>query len=282
MRRRRWGSRWRSPWKTQTGAQWNNHWKSRNPGKKGKRRNAVFLVLVIMFVLTVQTFLFVEKNLREPLMSIAQIRIKQVATDAINKAMTEKISQGTNFERLIDWKMDNNGKITGFMLNYLEHSRIASEAVGIVDAKLKEIQEIPESIPIGQAFDSAILSSFGPEVPIRFVPEGAVKVDLNTRQRDAGINMLLVEVYIRIIAEVMIIIPFDTKPEVVSTEVPISYLLVKGDVPMYYFDNKGKPLGDFSESGTLPPTISLPDNVTSKPEEQQVEPTMGPALTITK
>lgn len=105
-------------------------------------------------------------------------------------------------------------------------------------------------------------------VPIRLVPAGAVKVDLNTRQKDAGINMLLVEVYIRIIAEVTIIIPFDTDSEIVETEVPISYLLVVGDVPMYYFDNKGKPLDDSGE-GVLPPTISLPDPDANRAENER-------------
>ena len=60
--------------------------------------------------------------------------------------------------------------------------------------------------------------------------------------------MILVEVYIRITAEMAIIIPFDTKPETVVTEIPISYLLVVGDVPMYYYDNKGNPSGSIGRS----------------------------------
>jgi len=67
--------------------------------------------------------------------------------------------------------------------------------------------------------------------------------------------MILVEVYIRIIAEVTIIIPFDTEPEIVETDIPISYLLVVGDVPMYYYDNTGKPVG---ESAAEAPNISVP------------------------
>src|SRR5690606_4157970 len=95
----------------------------------------------------------------------------------------------------------------------------------VVQGTLDELTRIPEHIPLGQAFDSAIVASFGPDVPIRFVPEGAAIVELRTREHNAGINMLLVEVYMRITVEVTIIIPFDTEPEIVQTEVPISYLL---------------------------------------------------------
>ncbi len=210
--------------------------------------------MLIVLIIT-QSFLFVERNLRDPLMNVATIRVKQKATEAINRAITERIAQGTNLDKLIDWRLDNNGKVSGFMLNYAEHMKIAGDTVTIVQNSLQQMQDIPEHIPIGMALDSAIVASYGPSVPVRFVPAGAVKVDLNTRKTDAGINMLLVEVYIRIIAEVTIIIPFDTKPEVVETEIPISYLLVVGDVPMYYFDGKGNQVGAVE---AVPPAVTLP------------------------
>jgi sporulation protein YunB len=231
-----------------------SRWRS-GPNRSRGKKKIVLVVFLLFSFFSMQTFIFVEKNLRPPLMNVAKIRVKQKATEAINTAINEKIAQGTNFDKLIDWKLDNSGKVTGFMLNYAEHMKIAGDTVKIVQTTLQNMKNIPEHIPLGQAMDSAIIASFGPDIPIRFVPAGAVKVDLNTRQKDAGINMLLVEVYIRIIAEVTIIIPFDTEPEIVSTEIPISYLLVVGDVPMYYFDGKGNPVGD---SDPLPPNISIP------------------------
>jgi len=145
--------------------------------------------------------------------------------------------------------------VSGFMLNYAEHMRITSQTIGTVQQTLDSVGNIPERIPIGQALGSTFISSYGPRVPVHFEPIGTVKVDLNTRQQDAGINMILVEVYIRIEAEVSIIIPFDTKPEKVITEIPVSYLLVVGDVPMYYYDNKGQPVG---QSASQAPSIAIP------------------------
>ncbi|HEY0828836.1 MAG TPA: sporulation protein YunB [Bacilli bacterium] len=238
-------------------------WKSqiRIPG--WKKISILLLVIVTSFAML--TFIFIEKNLQTPLMNVAKIRLKQIATRAINKAITESMAQAEDVDKLIDWKTDKEGKVAGFMLNYAEHMKITSETVQVAQGILDQLQKIPEHIPLGMALNSAILASFGPDIPVRFVPAGAVKVDLSTRQKDAGINMILVEVYIRIIAEVTIIIPFDTEPEIVETELPISYLLVVGDVPMYYFDNKGKPLGD---SAALPPNISLP-NFNSAPDQPE-------------
>jgi sporulation protein YunB len=229
-------------------------WKGAGPARV-RRRTIALIVLILSLVVMVQTFVLLERNLREPLMNIAVMRVKQKATEAINLAISERMATKAGVDRLIEWQRDSRGNINGFMLNYAEHMRIAGETVQIVQEALREMERMPENIPLGRALDSAILSSFGPDVPIRFEPVGAVKVELGTRRQEAGINMLLVEVYIRVTAEVMIIVPFDTKPEKVETEIPISYVLVVGDVPMYYFDAKGNPAGN---AGPLPPNVSLP------------------------
>jgi sporulation protein YunB len=226
------------------------------------RKKIFFIVLVFMTFLTLQTFVFIEANLREPLMNIAKVRVKQMATQAINTAITQRIAQETEVRNLIEWTTDRSGKPTSLVLNHAEHMQIASNTVQVVQNTLDNLQKFPEYIPLGQALNSAILASFGPDIPVRFVPAGATQVSMNIRQKDAGINMVLVEVYIDISVEVSIIIPFGTDREVVTTEVPITYVLVAGDVPMYYFDNKGQPLGGTDNwGGVAPPNISLPSPV---------------------
>jgi sporulation protein YunB len=232
-------------------------WRSSRLRRTGKisRGKLWLFALLIVFLFFFQSFVFVERNLQGPLMALAKIRVKQVATQAINEAISEQAAVQTDAQKLIDWKTNVGGKISGFMLNYAEHMKITSETADKVQSILNETGELPQHIPLGQALGSSIIASFGPRIPFKFEPAGAVKVDLETKQQDAGINMILVEVYMHIVAEVSIIIPFDTQPELVETEIPISYLLVVGDVPMYYYDNKGNPVGD-SASGA--PTLSFP------------------------
>lgn len=232
-------------------------WKSRPTGKTSRKKRWLIAVLVaVLFV--VQSLIFIERNMKAPLITLGKVRIRQLATESINSAITNRISQDTDFSKLIDWKTDKNGKTTGFMLNYAEHMRITSETTKSVQALLDNMKEFPEHIPLGQAMGSALLASFGPNIPVKFTPAGSVKVDLNTRYQNAGINMILVEVFIRISVEVNVIIPFDSEPEIVETELPVSYSLVVGDVPTYYFDNKGNPVGGGSGNGALPPSLSLP------------------------
>lgn len=227
---------------------------SRAPRKGRRRRIFLFLVFITM-LFALQSFIFIEKNVKPPLMKLAKVRVKQIATQSINSAITDHLSRGTNYEKLIEWQRDSNGGVSSFVLNYAEHMRITSETVNTVQDRLLELRSMPEHIPVGQAMGSALLASFGPDIPVKLTPVGSAQVTLNTRVQNAGINMILVEVYIKVIAEVSVIIPFESEPEVVETEIPVTYVLVVGGTPMYYMDNGGNPVGN---SAPLPPSVSLP------------------------
>lgn len=199
-------------------------------------------------------YAYAENNVKTPLVHLATIRLKQIATQTINAAVTEQIAREPKLDKVIDWRTDGNGKTAGFTLNPTEQIRLTSETIKTVEKQLAALRERSEHIPLGQALGSPILASFGPNIPIRIVPEGAAKVDLNTRVQNAGINMILVEVFVRIQLQVAVVVPFDSEIETVETELPVFSSLVVGDVPAYYFDAKGNAVGP----NAPPPGIALP------------------------
>lgn len=237
--------------------------------KPRSRRRFWLITSLILLLVVFQSIRYVEQHLKPPIVHLAQIRVKQIATESINKAITSQVASGGNAEELIDWKTDKSGKISGFMLNYAEHMRITSQAASVIQSTLQQLHNQRERIPLGQALGSPLIASFGPDIPIKIEPQGAVKVELNTRQKNAGINMILVEVYIHIVTEVAVIVPFDMQPQVVDTEIPVSYLMVVGDVPMYYYDNQGQPVGNNSSNA---PGIAIPaPPISGEKEEGSVQ-----------
>jgi sporulation protein YunB len=237
------------------GMRFRRGWHSRKRRSRVSRRK-LWLIISAVFILFIFQFIgYVERNMKEPIKHLANIRVKQIATKSISDAIMAQVANQADIADLIDWKEDSSGKINGFMLNYSAHMRITSDTIKTVRKTLEDVSKLSEHIPLGQALGSPLIASFGPNIPIKIEPQGDVKVDLNTRRQDAGINMILVEVYLRVKTELAVVVPFDMGAEAVETEIPISYLLVVGDVPMYYYDNKGNPVGN---NGSNAPTISLP------------------------
>lgn len=270
FRRKRWRSRRRGRWSGSGGS---------ISGRKKARftlsRRKIWLIVVILFIaMLFQGFAYVDRNMKEPLVQLAKVRVKQIATESLNQAITEQVASGLEYGDLIDWKTDSAGKITGFMLNYKTHMEITSETVQTVRDTLEQVSKLHETIPLGQALGSPLLASFGPRIPIRIEPQSDVKVDLDTKKQDAGINSILVEVYLHIRTEVSIVVPFNMGPQAVETDIPVSYLMVVGDVPMYYYDNKGNPIGD---NGASAPNIALPSQPQTSGSSAAGNPNSGSA-----
>jgi len=236
-----------------------------------KRSHLWLIVALLMTILFVQGTIFLDRELRQPLMFLAKVKVNQVATEAINAAIRSEFARSVESDKMILWRTDAAGKITGFEIDYKQQMAITAKTIGIVERSLKEREDVPERIPIGHALNSPFISSIGPSVSVTFHPASAVKVDVETEQKEAGINMLLVEVFVRIRTEIAVVVPFDKDPETVETKIPLSYALVVGDVPTYYYDGSGHPVGNGAAQA---PAIALP----SQPEPAvPVTPSSSPA-----
>jgi sporulation protein YunB len=226
----------------------------------------ILISFLIVTLLGVWFLIYMERNLKEPLMNVARIRVLQVATEAINKSITNQVANSDNLKNLLTTKEKDNGEISAFLLDNVEQLRIQAETIDTVQGVFEELGELPEKIPLGQALGSAIISSFGPRVPVKFKPMGAAKVEFDSRMTETGINNVQIEWFLRVQTEVSIIIPFDTEPQLVQTEIPIAYVVTVGDVPTYYYDS------DRAGDGNAPqaPAISIPSGSLTS------EPTLGP------
>jgi len=230
-----------------------------------KKRRLIFFSLLISFFLFFQTFLYIEKNLEPILVSIAQARVKQIATNAVNDAISKKIAQNTNFKDLIEFDYDNNGIIRAATFNYSEYARIVGEATARVELTLNELEKLKERIKLGAAFESELLADIGPEIPISIVPIGSVEVMPRLYFQDAGINGVIMIVLMDIKAEVQVVIPFVTEPTVIKTSIPIAQSTIFGEVPQFYYDGKGTYYGTNPSSSPNVPPIQIVPNMSGTP-----------------
>lgn len=212
----------------------------------------MFISLAIFLAISIQTFLYIERKLEPAMLNIANTKVEQLAAGAINEAVRKRVAEGTDFKELVYFKQDGEGKIKAVLFNYNEQTRIVAEATTRVSNILKELESVPLVIPIGQALDSNILAMIGPDVPVTMVPMGSVQVNLIPEIREAGINMVHINVHMDIQAKVRVVIPFTTNPTVVKTQIPITQGLFMGEVPDYYFKGEGS-----DHSPTLLPPIQM-------------------------
>ncbi len=216
-------------------------WKDRTKAVgsiKITRRITVQLVIttLIFFLmgLALALFIIIDQRLKPTMLQIAEARALQIATQAANRAVNEKIAQSIRYEDLVHIIQDNTGRPVFVQHNTGEINRLLSEVALEVQNALILTDRIPIKVPLGQIFGSQLLSSWGPEIPVNMRPMGTVETDVLDRVESVGINVSRYRTYAALSVRVRVVVPLMSGDVKVSTQVVMTDFLVVGEVPQFY------------------------------------------------
>src|SRR5699024_6631598 len=91
-------------------------------------------------------------------------------------------------------------------------------------------------IPIGQATGNTILANLGPRVPVNMELIGSVHTDVVRESRPLGINGTFYSIYLLVVVDVQIIIPFSTDISTVQSNIDIDSEVIIGEFTDFYSD----------------------------------------------
>lgn len=204
--------------------------------------------LVFSIWLFYESMVLLDRSLRPPFLAMATGMARQMATQAISDALTKRIAEDSEYAKLVILDKDRSGRVTSAHFNFAEVARIESLTTLRVQYVLTRLEGRTIYVPAFQAMGSAILASIGPSIPIRIVPLGSAQSEVQPVVQTAGINQTVHILYLHIMAQVSVVVPFVTQPVRVDTRIPIAYVIFVGSVPQT----------TITGSGSLPPIVANP------------------------
>ncbi|MGI6036363.1 MAG: sporulation protein YunB [Limnochordia bacterium] len=192
-------------------------------------------VFSVVFV-GIVAFWFVEIRLRPTLVSWAKARAEQIATVAIQSAVSESLAKTIRTEDLVFWKQDIQGALVAAQYDMAEINRVVAQATLRVYDVLKTIGDERIPMPLGQVFGSSLLAAWGPTLYIKLIPVGTVKTNPYASFKSGGINQVWHRIYLDIKAQVRIVVPTLVEDTVIETQVPIAEEILMGRVPEVYLN----------------------------------------------
>ena len=190
-----------------------------------------FIVLCLFLFFLIEGVLLLERRLRPAILSFAEVKADMLATDAVNRAIMEKVARGIFYQDLIAIRQDEEGRIIMAQLNTMEINRLMAETTMATQEALSEISVKEMRIPLGEILNNYLLATYGPRIPMRLIPVGRVNTMLDDSFTAAGINQVRHRIYLDVVSEVRIIIPFTAIEVEVHTTVPLADTIYPGEVP---------------------------------------------------
>lgn len=198
---------------------------------KGKK---IILCLVLVIIFFIYIFIFVNNNIKPTLLAVSEIRVKSVATQAINDSISSKLIDGIDYTDLIFVKYDNSGRVVLMQANTILMNNMASAVASEVQNQMKQIAQSDIKIPLNNAFDVQIITL--PSIKLKMIPQGAVSVDFATEFQESGINQTRHRIYLIVEAEIKIIVPLVSENIKITSNIPIAETIIVGEVPYQYIN----------------------------------------------
>ena len=198
---------------------------------KKTRRFGFFLI-----PLAVLTGLFIlfTRNLSPILISMAEARARQLAVEAMNRAIAEVMDSSVTYTDLMRVSHDSSGRVSMLEANATLMNEIASAAALTAQSKLDTLADEGVGLPLFAVLGIDLFSGAGPIIRVSITPVGAVSTRFVTSFESAGINQTRHEISLEASVVMRIVIPAGADSVSVSTYVPIAESIIVGSVPDSY------------------------------------------------
>ena len=179
-------------------------------------------------------------HLTPVLTSLATARVSNTVNGIVTAAVNETIySGGVDYDQLISFEKDNEGKITAVKSNMAEFNRLQSAIIDEVLEKLSEVTTKELSVPVGTLLGSPFLAGRGPLIRVRMQSVGSSSAHFENAFTSAGINQTKHQIYLVVDVYVSILLPGFSTTTKFSNTYSVAETVIVGSVPdnYTYFSN---------------------------------------------
>lgn len=199
--------------------------------KKHKKRIAIWTTIIFVFIL----FSFIFKNgINTVIADTVELKSKALATKAMNSAIADVVINSIVYEDLVNIITDEFGNITMIQANALEINNLSKDLAQTTEIKIEEYGKMGVSIPLGTMTGIPLFVGRGPKIKLKVNPIGAVNCTFLSQFESAGINQTNHKIYLKISADVGVVLPLLSKKYNTTRQVLISESIIVGEVPEVY------------------------------------------------
>lgn len=202
--------------------------------KKCKRSGWVILLAVL--VIAAVCLWYLERNLTEVVLSLADARARSLAVQSLNEAAEETVQSGVGYDQLMSVTTGADGSVRLIQANTAEMNKLAARASIIAQQRLESLEGQSVSVPLGSALGLTIFAGSGPRIRVQILPVGSVTTRFDTEFQTAGINQTRHKVLLTLSATIQLVIPTGASVVEASTQVAVAESIIVGQVPDSFVD----------------------------------------------
>lgn len=191
-------------------------------------------VLIFLIVLLFVLFFIINKTITPLFLNLAEVEVYNIINKAINQAVREE-AEKVDYQDMIRYVYNEQGDVIMMQPDTRYINEFTTQVSLAVQRQLEELSRETVSIPLTRVLGIDILGGYGPDLKIRILPAGySLPPKLEDSFSSAGINQTRHKIYLILSAKVKLIIPFCSKTIDVTADIPVTEVVIVGQVPQVY------------------------------------------------
>lgn len=195
-----------------------------------------WMVLLAVLAIVAACLWYLERNLTEVVLSLADARARSLAVQSLNEAAEETVQTGVGYDQLMNVTTGTDGSVRLIQANTAEMNKLAARASIIAQQRLESLEGQSVSVPLGSALGLTIFAGSGPRIRVQILPVGSVTTRFDTEFQTAGINQTRHKVLLTLSATIQLVIPTGASVVEASTQVAVAESIIVGQVPDSFVD----------------------------------------------
>ncbi|MFT8319130.1 MAG: sporulation protein YunB [Sporolactobacillus sp.] len=237
-------------------------------------RRVFFLTLILFIVFTSFGIWMVNEQMKPAVLAIALTQAEQLGNYAVNYGIGEDVLTNLpkkddpneipklNYDKLIITHKNSKNEVSDYTLNSDEANHVKGiisdrilwflrstekGQISMSNGPMDDLEYHPHphgeaviaDIPLGQILNNALLSNYGPRVPVAMEVVSNVQADLHESYKNVGINTIVMMIYLDVKVKVDVIVPFTMKSKTITQHISLGSKVLPLNVPYYYSTNGG-------------------------------------------
>ena len=200
----------------------------------------ILCLTAVLALLAVAVLLVLRTKYRKVLTELAQTQVKNVTSDLINDAVDREIAEGTiQYDRLVYFEKDLEGRITALKTNMGEINRLKTETLALINQEILDMDSSALGVPIGSLVLPEVFAGRGFSIPIEILAIRNSDASFSSSFSQAGINQTLQQMKMNVFVDVTVLILGSTESFTVSSQVVVAETVIVGQVPNTYLQTGG-------------------------------------------
>lgn len=200
----------------------------------------ILCLTVVLALLAVAVLLVLRTKYRKVLTELAQTQVKNVTSDLINDAVDREIAEGTiQYDRLVYFEKDLEGRITALKTNMGEINRLKTETLALINQEILDMDSSALGVPIGSLVLPEVFAGRGFSIPIEILTIRNSDASFSSCFSQAGINQTLQQMKMDVFVDVTVLILGSTESFTVTSQVVVAETIIVGQVPNTYLQTGG-------------------------------------------